>query len=172
MDIHQLKDKLELPGYKVNQKKAEVWGVMGSHSKLSRETYDHTIRVVNSPAGLVASMVLDEAIRLRRRLNLLIKLGRTFHVVAVAAVIAAAVLWSYWVLLLGFGVELVWYLVIHPRQTVTNVELAATTEVFWEMMYDDPEFRSRAIEVAHRRHGQAVAEGLSEMVEDPKTWHS
>lgn len=164
------KEKLELPRYKVSEKKAEILAVMRSHPKLLRETYDHTLRVINSPAGSMPALVLDESVRLGRRLNLLIRLGRTLHIVAVGAAITAGVLWAYWPLLLTCGLELVWYFVISPRQSVTNVELGATTEVFWEMMADDTEFRSHAIEVARQRHGQEVAEGLSEMVGERK-WH-
>ncbi len=53
---------------------------------------------------------------------------------------------------------------------MTNVELGATIEVFWEMMANEPEFRSRAIEVVRRKHGGGVAEGLSQMVEDLNKW--
>ena len=160
----RLAEKLELPQYKVNQKKAELSGaIKGWNRWSSDQLYAKTIRLINEPAGLMAAMVLDEQIRLRRRLNRLILLARTLHIVAVGAAIAALILWSYLPLLLTIGLELVWYFVISFRQTATNIEFGATTEVFCETMVSEPEFRSRAIEVVRRKYGDEAAANFASL---------
>ena len=152
--------KLELPQYKVRQKKAEVWAdIKGSPLRLSDELYAKTIRLVNEPAGLMAAMVLDESKRLRRRLNILILLGWALHVLALGVTIVAIISWSYLPFILAVGIELFWYFVISRRQTTTNIELGATTEVFCEMMGVRPCIplacdRSGAPEVRRERCGQ------------------
>jgi len=112
---------------------------------------------------MMAAMVLDESKRLRQRLNLLVLLGRLLHLLALGTTIAALILWSYWPFLIAVGSELVWYFVISRRQTMTNIEVGATTEVFCEMMACDPEFRSRVIDTVRRRYGEDVAANFASL---------
>ena len=124
-------DGIEVPQDKVERKKAEVLAMLRIRG-LVGEVYDQTIRLINSYAGLTAAGVVDEVRCLRKRLNLLIRWGHRLHFAAGVAVIVAGMRWSYWPLLVALGLELAWYLLISPRQTATNVEIAATTNAFWE----------------------------------------
>jgi hypothetical protein len=155
---------LELPSDRVAQAKTEILLVLegrgvtfGAWSAWST-VYDWFVGGHNSQGGLIAAAVLEDSMRLRRRLNLLIWCGRTVLVTEVLAITAAAVVWTYWPLLFGLGLFIAWATLISPRQTATNGDLAATTLVFWEMMVDNSSFRARALDVFRHKYGEESAE--------------
>lgn len=150
-------EDLELSHAEVERKKAEVWAVIkGPDRGLSDQVYAHTLHLIRTPAAWVANEALCESRRLRRRLRLLVALNRILFV-GMAGVVVAALIWSYWLLLLLPGFGIVWFLT-NRNQTSTNVELAATVEVFTEKTLRDAGFRSRALETIRRRLGDEAAE--------------
>ena len=132
--------KLELPHDKVEEMKEMI------RANISDAVYAHTIRLINSPVGQLASITLDEVNTRKKRLNHLILCRRILFLLMLGSIIFAYFSWSYRPLLLAIGLLLFWLIFISPRQSETNISIAARIEVFSAMLCDK-RFLSRVEEV-------------------------
>ncbi len=135
-----IESKLELPQDKVEEMKKMIW------ANISDSVYAYTIRLINLPIGQLASIVLDEVNARKKRLKNLILCKRILFLVMLGSVIFACFSWSYPPLFLTVGLLLLWLLFISPRQSATNISIAARIEVF-SLMLRDEKFLSRVEEI-------------------------
>ena len=153
---------LTLPKERVRQKADEVWAVVkGPDWHLSDQAYAHTLHNIRTFAARLTNEVLEESRLLRKRLKRLIILNRLLTAMIVVPIVGA-ILWSPWALI-AVPIVLVLNVPVNRRQTATNIELAATIEVFLEMMSTDHDFRSEAIELVRRKNGDEMASRLADL---------
>jgi len=163
-----MKETIKLPEEKVLQKISEVRAVVNRPSPQAIDLYDQTIANVGSEACFMAETVVGSIASLRRKLNITIILHRAFAILSICTIIAAGILWSIWILLIGIGLLVTTMYIISHRQTTMNIEMAARTEVFWEMMNFDQDFRTQVLEFVKSNMGNVAAENLQSFLPDTK----